>query len=155
MMIKFILSLALLSSVSLCAETQKTLVIIKPDAVKSKHAGEIISRYEKNGDFKIDAIEMMQLTPDVAKEFYIEHKDRPFYNDVVNFMSGSPVVVLVVEGEGAVAKNRQLIGATDPTKADKGTLRADFGTSTQANAVHGSDSPESAAREIKLLFKKL
>lgn len=152
---KFILTLALLSASFLSAENQKTLVIIKPDAVKAKHAGEIISRYEKNDDFKIDAVEMMQLSPEVAKEFYIEHKDRPFYNDVVNFMSGSPVVVLVVEGDDAVVKNRKLIGATDPTKADKGTLRADFGTSTQANAVHGSDSPESAAREIKLLFKKL
>lgn len=151
---KFLFALALLSSGIASAEVQKTLVIIKPDAVKGQHIGEIISRYEKSGNLKINAIEMMQFTPDVAKEFYVEHKERPFYNDLVASMSASPVVVLVVEGDDAVVKNRQLIGATDPSKADKGTLRADFGVSTQANAVHGSDSPTAAAREIQLLLKK-
>lgn len=144
----------LISSAFLSAEVEKTLVIIKPDAVKAKHVGEIISRYENNPDFKIDAIAMMQLTPEVAKEFYVEHKDRPFYGDLVQMMTASPVVVLVVEGENAVAKNRQFIGSTDPSTADKGTLRADFGASKQQNAVHGSDSPASATREIQLLLQK-
>lgn len=151
---KFIFALTLLSVGFISAEVQKTLVIIKPDAVKAKHAGEIISRYEKSDALKIDAIEMMQFSPEIAKQFYIEHKDRPFYNDLVNAMSASPVVVMVVEGDDAIVKNRQMIGATDPAKADKGTLRADFGTSTQANAVHGSDSPAAATREIQLIFKK-
>lgn len=151
---KLFLAAMLMSSAFLSAEVEKTLVIIKPDAVKGKHVGEIISRYEHNPDFKIDAIEMKQLTPEVAKEFYIEHKDRPFYGDLVQMMTASPVVVLVVEGDNAVAKNRQFIGATDPSMADKGTLRADFGASKQQNAVHGSDSPASATREIQLLLQK-
>lgn len=150
---KVLFAFALLSVAFISAETQQTLVIIKPDAVKAKHVGNIISRYE-NSDLKIDKIEMMQFTPEVAKEFYVEHKDRPFYNDLVGAMSASPVVVLVVEGENAIVKNRQMIGATDPAEAEKGTLRAQFGASKQANAVHGSDSPAAATREIKLLFKK-
>ncbi len=149
---KLLCAFALLSAGFLSAETQQTLVIIKPDAVKGKHIGEIVSRYEKSDALKIQAMKMMQLTPDTAKEFYIEHKDRPFYNDLVQAMSASPVVVMVVEGDDAIVKNRQMIGATDPTKADKGTLRADFGTSTQSNAVHGSDSPAAAKREIALIF---
>ncbi len=150
---KILFALTLMSASFIAAETQQTLAIIKPDAVKAKHIGEIISRYE-NSDLKINAIEMKVLTPDTMKEFYVEHKDRPFYNDLVNAMSGTPVVVIVLEGDNAIVKNRQMIGATDPAEADKGTLRAQFGASKQANAVHGSDSPDAAAREIKLLLNK-
>ena len=150
---KTLFALAMLCAAVVGAEIQQTLVIIKPDAVNAKHIGNIISRYE-NSDLKIDKIQLMQFTPAIAKEFYIEHKDRPFYSDLVGAMSACPVVVMVVEGDNAITKNRQMIGATDPAEADKGTLRAEFGASKQANAVHGSDSPQAAAREIKLLFTK-
>lgn len=130
---------------------EKTLSIIKPDAVQSNHIGDIISRFEKSG-LRIAAIKMTTLSQDQAGRFYQEHSERPFYNDLVKFMTSGPVVILVLEGQDAVKSNRTLMGATDPAKADKGTLRADFAESKTRNAVHGSDSSESAAREISFFF---
>lgn len=129
-----------------------TLSIIKPDAVKKNHIGDIISRFEKNG-LRIVAIKMVRLTPNAAGQFYQVHQERPFYKDLVKFMSSAPVVIMVLEGPNAVAKNRQLMGTTDPKKAEKGTIRADFGDSTSENAVHGSDSIENAKKEILFFFE--
>lgn len=130
---------------------QKTLSIIKPDAVKKGAIGKIIDRFESNG-LRIAAAKKLQLSEEDAKNFYIVHKDRPFYSDLVKFMTSGPVVVMVLEGNDAVAKNRELMGATDPKQADKGTIRADFAESIDANAVHGSDSLENAAIEISFFF---
>jgi nucleoside-diphosphate kinase len=143
---------------ALIAETDKpteelTLSIIKPDAVAAGHVGEIISRFEKEG-LRIAALQMDLLTEDDAKEFYTAHKDRPFYKDLVKFMSSGPIVVMVLQGPDAIAKNRQIMGSTDPKKADKGTLRAEFGTSIEKNAVHGSDSPAAAKTEIDFFFDR-
>jgi nucleoside-diphosphate kinase len=131
---------------------EQTISIIKPDAVQNNHIGEIISRFEQAG-LKIAAIKMTTLTKDQASKFYAVHRDRPFYDDLVNFMSSGPVVIMVLEGNQAIAKNRELMGATDPKKAEKGTLRADFAESMSRNAVHGSDSPETAKEEILFFFK--
>lgn len=130
---------------------QRTLSIIKPDAVKKGVIGKIIDRFESNG-LKIAAAKKLKLSEDDAKNFYIVHKDRPFYSDLVKFMTSGPVVVMVLEGQDAVVKNRELMGATDPKKAEKGTIRADFADSIDANAVHGSDSLENAAIEISFFF---
>jgi nucleoside-diphosphate kinase len=130
---------------------ERTLSIIKPDAVSKNVIGEILSRFEKNG-LRVVAAKMLRLSDAVAGGFYAEHKERPFYPALVEFMTSGPVVVQVLEGEGAIAKNRDLMGATDPKKAAAGTIRADFAQSIDANAVHGSDSPESAAREIAYFF---
>lgn len=130
---------------------QRTLSIIKPDAVKKGVIGKIIDRFESNG-LKIAAAKKLKLSKEDAKNFYIVHKDRPFYNDLVEFMTSGPVVVMILEGEDAVVKNRELMGATDPKKAEKGTIRADFADSIDANAVHGSDSLENAAIEISFFF---
>ena len=130
---------------------ERTLSIIKPDAVAKNAVGEIMSRFEKNG-LTIVAAKMMQLDDAKAGGFYAEHKERPFYADLVSFMTSGPVVVQVLEGEGAITKNRALMGATNPKEAEAGTIRADFAESIDANAVHGSDSPESAAREISYFF---
>ena len=130
---------------------QQTLSIIKPDAVANNHIGEIIARFEKNGLQPIKLV-MKQLSQAEAEGFYAEHKERPFFGDLVSFMTSSPVVVMVLEGQDAVAKNRDLMGATDPQKAAPGTIRADFAKSIDANSVHGSDSLESAAREIGYFF---
>ena len=127
--------------------TERTLSIIKPDAVGKNVIGEIYTRFESAG-LRIAASRMMQLSDSTAGGFYAEHKGRPFYDDLVKFMTSGPVVVQVLEGEGAIAKNRDLMGATNPQEAAAGTIRADFATTIDANAVHGSDSPESAAREI-------
>lgn len=131
---------------------QRTLSIIKPDAVAKNVIGEIESRFEKAG-LKIVAAKMMQLSEEKAGGFYAEHKERPFFGDLVGFMTSGPVVVQVLEGEDAVAKNRDLMGATNPKEAAPGTIRADFAETIDANAVHGSDSPESAEREIAYFFE--
>ncbi|MDG1799201.1 MAG: nucleoside-diphosphate kinase [Luminiphilus sp.] len=130
---------------------EQTLSIIKPDAVAKNVTGQINARFEAAG-LQIVAQKMVRLSDDVAGGFYAEHKERPFYADLVGFMTSGPVVVQVLEGEGAILKNRELMGATNPAEADAGTIRADFAKSIDANAVHGSDAPESAAREIAYFF---
>ena len=130
---------------------ERTFSIIKPDAVGKNVVGEIVSRFEKAG-LQVIASRMEHLSAAKAGGFYAEHDGKPFYNDLMVFMTSGPVVLQVLEGEGAVALNRQLMGATNPKEADAGTIRADFAESIDANAVHGSDSPESAAREIAYFF---
>jgi len=130
---------------------ERTLSIVKPDAVGKNVIGEILARFEKAG-LQIVAAKMLQLDDEKAGGFYAEHAERPFFKDLVGFMTSGPVVVQVLEGEGAIAKNRELMGATNPQEADAGTIRADFAQSIDANAVHGSDSAESAAREIEYFF---
>ena len=130
---------------------QRTLSIIKPDAVKKNVVGKIIDRFESNG-LRIAAAKKIKLSTCDAKAFYAVHKDRPFFNDLVDFMVSGPVVVMVLEGENAVAKNRDLMGATNPKEAAPGTIRADFADSIDANAVHGSDSLENAVNEINFFF---
>lgn len=149
---KSLLLVALACSSVLYAKQEQTLSIIKPDAVKSQHIGEILARFEQN-EIKIIGLKMKKLSKKEAKGFYAVHKDRPFYKDLVEFMTSGPVVISVLEGEGVIEKNRKLMGSTDPQKAEKGTLRADFATNVQANAVHGSDSPETAQKEIAYFFK--
>lgn len=133
---------------------QRTLSIIKPDAVAKNVIGKIYSRFETNG-LKIVAAQMRQLSRAEAEGFYAVHKERPFFNALVEFMTSGPVMIQVLEGEDAIAKNRALMGATDPKKAEKGTIRADFAESIDANAVHGSDAPETAAVEIAYFFPTL
>jgi len=130
---------------------EQTLSIIKPDAVRKNVIGQIYSRFEQGG-LKIVAARMMHLSRAEAEGFYAVHKERPFFKDLVEFMISGPVVVQVLEGENAIQKNRDLMGATDPKKAAKGTIRADFAQSIDANAVHGSDSPQNAASEISYFF---
>ena len=130
---------------------QRTLSIIKPDAVAKNVIGQIYARFEQAG-LKIIASKMAHLSKNEAEQFYAVHKDRPFFKDLVGFMISGPVMIQVLEGENAILKNRELMGATDPKKADKGTIRADFADSIDANAVHGSDSAENAAIEIKYFF---
>ena len=130
---------------------ERTLSIIKPDAVAKNVIGKIYSRFESNG-LTIVASKMAWLSPQEAGQFYAVHKERPFFKDLVSFMISGPVMIQVLEGEGAIAKNRELMGATDPKKADAGTIRADFAESIDANAVHGSDAPETAAVEIGFFF---
>ncbi|GFO75521.1 nucleoside-diphosphate kinase [Bathymodiolus platifrons methanotrophic gill symbiont] len=132
-------------------QVERTFSIVKPDAVAKNHIGEIYNRFESNG-LRIVAAKMMQLSKEKAEGFYAEHSERPFFNDLVAFMTSGPVMVQVLEGEGAVLKNRDLMGATNPAEADAGTIRADFATSIDENAVHGSDAVESAAREIAYFF---
>lgn len=130
---------------------ERTLSIIKPDAVKKNVMGEIISRFEKAG-LKVVAGKKLKLSAEKAGDFYAVHKERPFFQDLVSFMSSGPVFVQVLEGEGAILKNRDIMGATNPAEAEAGTIRADFADSIDANAVHGSDAPETAAEEIKFFF---
>ncbi|HCH23139.1 MAG TPA: nucleoside-diphosphate kinase [Oceanospirillaceae bacterium] len=130
---------------------ERTLSIIKPDAVAKNVVGKIVSRFESNG-LKVVNMEMKQLSEADAQGFYAEHSERPFFGDLVTFMTSGPVVVQVLEGEGAIDKNRELMGATNPQEAAAGTIRADFASSIDANAVHGSDSATSAAREIAYFF---
>jgi nucleoside-diphosphate kinase len=130
---------------------ERTFSIIKPDAVGKNVIGQIVSRFEAAG-LKVVASRMEHLSDEKAKGFYAEHEGRPFFNDLVTFMTSGPVVVQVLEGEGAILLNRQLMGATNPQEADAGTIRADFAENIDANAVHGSDAPESAAREIAYFF---
>jgi nucleoside-diphosphate kinase len=130
---------------------ERTLSIIKPDAVGKNIIGKIYSRFETNG-LRIVAAKMLRLSDVVAGGFYAEHRERPFFKDLVEFMTSGPVVVQVLEGEDAIAKNRELMGATNPQEAAEGTIRADFASSIDANAVHGSDSAASAEREIAYFF---
>ncbi|WP_068467483.1 nucleoside-diphosphate kinase [Candidatus Protochlamydia phocaeensis] len=131
---------------------ERTLSIIKPDAVRQDHIGDIISRFEHAG-LHVAGIKMVHLNKNQAAQFYRVHRDRPFFPGLVDFMASGPVIVLVLEGDQAVAKNRQLMGATDPKKAEKGTIRADYAESVSQNAVHGSDSPEAAKEEILFFFR--
>ena len=133
---------------------QRTLSIIKPDAVAKNVIGEIISRFEKN-NLKIIAAKLITLSASDAGGFYAEHQGKPFYDDLIEFMTSGPVFIQVLEGEDAISKNRELMGNTDPSKADPGTIRADFAQTIDANAVHGSDSEISAEREIAFFFSDL
>ena len=133
---------------------ERTLSIIKPDAVAKNVIGKIYSRFEDNG-LKVIAAKMVHLSRQEAEGFYAVHRERPFFKDLVAFMIPGPVMVQVLEGEGAILKNRDLMGATDPKKAAPGTIRADFADSIDANAVHGSDAPETAAVEIAYFFPSL
>ena len=130
---------------------ERTLSIIKPDAVARNVIGQIYARFEKAG-LRIIAAKMAHLSRSDAEGFYAVHRGRPFFNDLVQFMSSAPVMIQVLEGENAILRNRDLMGATDPKKAAKGTIRADFAKSIDANAVHGSDAPETAATEIAYFF---
>jgi nucleoside-diphosphate kinase len=130
---------------------QRTLSIIKPDAVKKNVIGQIIARFEKAG-LRVAAARMMHLSRAEAEGFYAVHRERPFFKDLVDFMISGPVLVQVLEGRNAIAVNRELMGATDPKKAARGTIRADFADSIDANAVHGSDGPETARTEIAYFF---
>ena len=130
---------------------ERTISIIKPDAVAKNVIGDIYTRFEKAG-LKVVAARMIHLSQEQAEGFYAEHKERPFFGALVSFMTSGPVMVQVLEGEGAVLKNRDLMGATNPADADAGTIRADFAQSIDENAAHGSDSTESAAREIAYFF---
>jgi len=133
---------------------ERTLSIVKPDGVEKNVIGEIISRFEKNG-LKVVALKRIKLTKSDAEGFYAVHKERPFFGSLTDFMSRGPVVVLVLEGENAISKNREIMGATNPEEADEGTIRKDFATNIEENTVHGSDSPESADTEIKYFFNAL
>ncbi len=134
--------------------TERTLSIIKPDAVAKNVIGQIVSRFEQAG-LTVIAARLTQLSRADAERFYAVHAARPFFKDLVDFMISGPVFVQVLEGEGAILKNRDLMGATDPKKAEKGTIRADFAESIDANAVHGSDAPETAAVEIAFFFPEI
>jgi len=133
---------------------ERTLSIIKPDAVAKNVIGQIVARFE-GANLKVIAAQMRQLSRADAERFYAVHSARPFFKDLVDFMVSGPVFVQVLEGENAILKNRDLMGATDPKKADKGTIRADFADSIDANAVHGSDAPETAAVEIAFFFPEI
>ncbi len=134
--------------------SERTLAIIKPDAVKKNAIGDVINRYEQAG-LKPVAIKMMHLSKPTAQGFYAVHKARPFFDSLCTFMSSGPVVVLVLQGDNAIKKHRDLMGATDPAKADKGTIRAAHGANIEFNAVHGSDSPETAQFEVGYFFSEM
>jgi nucleoside-diphosphate kinase len=136
------------------AESERTLSIVKPDAVAKGASGEILARFEKAG-LKIVGLKKIRLSPQQAEGFYAVHKQRPFFNDLVAFMTSGPVVVSVLEGEGAIARNRELMGPTDSKKAPKGTIRGDFGMDIERNAVHGSDAPATAKVEIAYFFNAM
>jgi nucleoside-diphosphate kinase len=131
---------------------EKTLSIIKPDAVRRNLIGEILRRFEGAG-LRISAGKLLRLTPERAQAFYAVHKERPFYNGLCIYMSSGPIFVAVLEGENAILKNREIMGATDPAKAAPGTIRKDWGNDVEQNAVHGSDGPETAASEIAFFFR--
>jgi nucleoside-diphosphate kinase len=133
---------------------ERTLSIVKPDGVGRNLIGEIITRFEKVG-LRVVAARMMQLSQREAEGFYAVHRERPFFKDLVKFMTSGPVLVQVLEGEGAIAKNRDVMGATDPKKAAPGTIRADLAKSIDENVVHGSDAPDTAAREIAYFFREI
>jgi nucleoside-diphosphate kinase len=133
---------------------ERTLSIVKPDGVGRNLIGEIINRFEKVG-LRVVAARMMQLSQAEAEGFYAVHRERPFFKDLVKFMTSGPVLVQVLEGEGAIAKNRDVMGATDPKKAAPGTIRADLARSIDENVVHGSDAPDTAAREIAYFFREI
>jgi nucleoside-diphosphate kinase len=131
--------------------TERTFSIIKPDATARNLTGQIIARFEEAG-LRIVASKRIHMTREQAEGFYAVHKERPFFNDLVSFMISGPVVVQVLEGDNAIARNREIMGATNPADADAGTIRKDFAESIEANSVHGSDAPETAAEEIKFFF---
>ena len=131
--------------------TERTLSIIKPDAVAKNVIGQILTRFEQAG-LKVIAAKMRQLSQEQAEQFYAVHKERPFFKDLVSFMISGPVMIQVLEGDGAILKNRDIMGATNPAEAAKGTIRADFADSIDANAVHGSDSEDTARQEIEFFF---
>ncbi|MCG5537053.1 nucleoside-diphosphate kinase [Halorhodospira sp. 9622] len=131
---------------------ERTLSIIKPDAVAQNAIGEILARFERSG-LRVVAVRMVRLSTEQAESFYAVHRERPFFNDLVGFMTSGPVMVQVLEGEDAIRKNREIMGATNPKEAAAGTLRHDYAESIDANAVHGSDSPETAEQEIEFFFK--
>ncbi|MEF3047598.1 nucleoside-diphosphate kinase [Pseudotabrizicola sp. L79] len=133
---------------------ERTLSIIKPDATKRNLTGKVVAKFEEAG-LRVVASKRIHLSPAQAGQFYAEHKERPFYGELCSFMASEPVVVQVLEGEGAIAKNREVMGATDPAQAADGTIRKEFALSKGENSVHGSDSPESAAREIAFFFSGL
>jgi nucleoside-diphosphate kinase len=134
------------------AKVQQTLSIIKPDAVEANHVGAIIAKFESAG-LHVAAIRMEKLSKEKAEAFYAVHKERPFFNDLTTFMSSGPIVAMVLEGDNAIAKNREIMGATDPKEAAAGTIRSEFAGSKTKNAVHGSDSPETAKEEIAFFFR--
>jgi nucleoside-diphosphate kinase len=133
---------------------ERTLSIVKPDGVGRNLIGEVYRRFEQVG-LRVVAARMLQLSQSEAEGFYAVHRERPFFKDLVKFMISGPVMVQVLEGESAIAKNREVMGATDPKKADKGTIRADLATSIDENIVHGSDAPDAAAREISYFFREI
>lgn len=133
---------------------ERTLSIIKPDGVEKNVIGEVLSRFEKNG-LRIVALKRIQLSKSDAEGFYAVHKERPFFGSLTDFMSRGPIVVQVLEGENAISKNREIMGATNPEEAEEGTIRKDFATNIEENTVHGSDSPESADFEISYFFNAL
>ena len=133
---------------------ERTLSIVKPDGVERNLIGEVLQRFERAG-LSIVAARMMHLSLKEAEGFYAVHRERPFFKDLVKFMTSGPVLVQVLEGESAIAKNREVMGATDPKKADKGTIRADLASSIDENVVHGSDAPDTAAREIAYFFREI
>ena len=133
--------------------TEQTLSIIKPDAVGQNQIGNIIEYFERDG-LSVIAAKMLHLTEDQAKKFYAVHKERSFFQELVDFMVSGPVMVMVLEGEDSISRNRKIMGPTDPSKAPAGTIRADFATSVERNAVHGSDSPQTAKEEIAFFFKQ-
>jgi nucleoside-diphosphate kinase len=130
---------------------ERSLVLIKPDAMKRNISGAIIQRFEQKG-LRVVALKMLHMSEALAKRHYAVHEGKPFYNDLVKYITSTPIIAIVLEGEKAVESIRKIMGATDPKKAEKGTVRADFGIDLQNNSVHGSDSPENAAKEIKLFF---
>ena len=134
--------------------TERTLSIVKPDGVRKGVIGEVIRRFEGAG-ISIAAMRMLQLTKKEAEGFYAVHRERPFFASLTGFMSSGPIVVMVLEGDDVIARNRKIMGATDPAKADKGTIRADFAGSIEQNIVHGSDAPETAASEIRYFFSDM
>jgi nucleoside-diphosphate kinase len=134
--------------------SERTLSIVKPDAMRKHVIGEILRRFEAAG-LRIAAAKLLHLSPETAARFYIVHKDKGFYRSLVEFMSSGPVFVSVLEGENAIAKNREIMGATDPAKAAAGTIRRDFGTDVEQNAAHGSDAPDTARWEISFFFSQL
>jgi nucleoside-diphosphate kinase len=138
---------------TIAQKMEQTLSIIKPNAVRNRHTGDILLSLENKG-LHIVGMKMVELTPQQAAQFYQVHQNRPFFQDLVTFMSSGPIVVVVLEGTNAIAKNREIMGATNPAEADEGTIRAKFGTSITENAIHGSDSPETAREEIQFFFQK-
>jgi len=134
--------------------SQRTLSIVKPDGVRKGVVGEVIRRFEKEG-IRIAALRMLRLTKAEAEGFYAVHRERPFFGSLTDFMSSGPIVVMVLEGKDVIARNRAIMGATDPKKADPGTIRADFAGNVEQNTVHGSDAPETAAAEIRYFFSDL
>jgi len=133
---------------------QRTLSIVKPDGVAKGVIGEVVRRFEKEG-IRIAAMRMLHITKKQAEGFYAVHRERPFFGSLTDFMSSGPIVVMVLEGEDVIARNRKIMGATDPAKADKGTIRADFAANIERNVVHGSDAPETAVTEISYFFSSM